>query len=87
MIKELLKVKKMAFLCCIYLTATFCEEPARYENFDLFHPALIYIYIYIYIKKFIRAPPYEIILGKNRGGSIFLFWDRAKVWHDPGLLV
>ena len=22
-----------------------------------------------------------------RGGSIFLFWDRAKVWHDPGLLV
>ena len=31
-----------------------------------------YIYIYIYIlKKIIRAPPYEIISGKNRGGVHF----------------
>ena len=44
--------------------------------------SLAYIYIYIYItprkyiyiyilKKIIRAPPYEIISGKNRGGVHF----------------
>ena len=40
----------------------------------IYNPSEIYIYIYI-LKKIIRAPPYEIISGKNRGGSIFLFWD------------
>ena len=56
--------------------------PSEYANGSL--RSLIYIYIYIYnpleiyiyiyiLKKFLRAPPYEIISGKNRGGGPFSY--------------
>ena len=62
--------------------------PSEYAHNSLRSLIYIHIYIYIYIlKKIIRAPLMKLFRAKTGGGSIFLFWDRAKVWHDPGLLV
>ena len=57
----------------------------------IYNPSEIYIYIYI-LKKFIRAPPYEIISGKKGGGPFSYSGTEPKsgmiqvYWSSPRVL-